>query len=1024
MQTLIEHVSRFLSESIWLVDVLLRNHLQELTGHAAEVFFDVVEAQEAETSYEILHRIMKRIRKYPETFMTNSDFIEIGMRRSAARLHCFFREEAKDAYDLWIPHALHFSALPLIDGCFQRYTSNMHDSYKIISLALERSSQVLMNPELLIHLFCKEDGLGGLDILKTGLRLQSIMATIEMDIQLTVATSRLFSGDDMTKSESSNWNSMQHLIGNLLTVRWELDQFSRAIGKSEDLRVHIPWDVHLGLDLMSFLVDEEKNMLLMTPPQITLALELLNACIPSPCEKRQNETRVDDAFLSSFAMLKHLLKASIEGIFHPKDILTAESTTKFADLAQRLRVSLSKDERLKSLVVESECSTPSDGATIPIVSLENHKAKTKDDVHEFLAMIGCDGGKSSPMKSAKKPKKIVPERINSRGPSDNKTNEAANSIGEHFVAPYHHKGRVIMPATYNLDSDAREVLWQAYMEDKDRLVEMLGDSNYQQWHDESQTRSRRRKSGVENAFDAVFGKSLATDESQVHVMDGNIIEEKGVSILESSSVFPWQSLLSGILTYATKLFRQYKNDCLREKMLTLFVDNSMAKWSVNASLKSLYPDYSRSLWKCCCDSVSEHPLIGSLLYLSYQLHRVVNCTTRHTMVQLLSSFLEVIEAIGMQGGDKCTYRTIELRTKFATNPLTMSENMIRSCMSFPPLLGSSINSISARILPELCGLGRDTEVIIYSSSCCYTVWQSLRGNKKHPSWLSDEYDFYSHPVCASTIQAKCQFITSSLRVIARKIDQIGEESSNTISALLASSSLCATMSIDICKVMTTSNRRMKSKPSIDIVCEQKGMNLNLLSVISALCEIYCGLAEDWEEFLLEGISLDESSAPHAGAIAFGFDFTDACLAYLSAMREFHSPPKISDPVLERIESMIIESKHRLDTILHAIQKLDKDSNVYISIIEEIKAAPEIIVLDTSVGPGQPMAPTGVRQGKRMRDITNPFVKAILQESGRKDEDLLDDDLSDLEDFIVANPNTDYVDFIDKHFPLDNSQDSE
>ena len=95
------------------------------------------------------------------------------------------------------------------------------------------------------------------------------------------------------------------------------------------------------------------------------------------------------------------------------------------------------------------------------------------------------------------------------------------------------------------------------------------------------------------------------------------------------------------------------------------------------------------------------------------------------------------------------------------------------------------------------------------------------------------------------------------------------------------------------------------------------------------------------------------------------------------------------------------------------------------VIEEIKGAPEIIILETSGTAGTSKnTEIKVRPGKRMKDITNLFVKAILQESGKKDDDLVEDDLSDLEDFIVANPETDYVEFIDNHFPLDNSQDSD
>ena len=268
-------------------------------------------------------------------------------------------------------------------------------------------------------------------------------------------------------------------------------------------------------------------------------------------------------------------------------------------------------------------------------------------------------------------------------------------------------------------------------------------------------------------------------------------------------------------------------------------------------------------------------------------------------------------------------------------------------------------------------------------------------------------------------------MTSGLEVISERIQQIGEDSIDVISALLASSSMSVSMAVEICRELGKNRYpRAKTTPSIfTLVCTQKNLNINLLSVISALCEIYCGLTEDWEEFFNE--QTDAASIPHAESIAFGFDFTDGCMAYIGAMRASQAIHTISDSVLERLELIILETKNRLDIVLKQIQNLDKESEVYKMVIEEIKGAPEIIILETSGTAGTSKnTEIKVRPGKRMKDITNPFVKAILQESGKKDDDLVEDDLSDLEDFIVANPETDYVEFIDNHFPLDNSQDSD
>ncbi len=1018
MQALVEYISEFLSECPWIVDVILRNHLVDISQGAVEVLYDAVEGQSGEMSYRMLGKIVRHIRRHPDNFKAQAIFVEISMNRCTDRLFRFFRDESDDAYDVWVPHALHLAALPLIDRSFHCYIDRVEKSYTTISTSLEKSSQAMLHPETLTHLIGSEDGVGGLDFSKTHLGLQSVMATIEIDTQIVVGTSILFPDNEKPKPGDEHWNSMQDLIGNLLTLRWELDQFSTAIGNSDTFRVHVPWDFHLAIDLVQFLVDREKNMILLTPPQISLALELLSASMQHDLKRGFKIQSNHGEGL--FEVLHHLLQASIEGMFHPKEVLTEKATEKFANMAQRLRVSLSKDSRFKSLLEQRESGVTEVGNPDADQQIPMEDAPKNTDVSQFLSMIGCSDGKKGTPKSAKKLKRIVAQRVGDSVQDDGAKTEKEPSE-ETFVVPYHHKGRVIMPATYNLDSDAREVLWQAYMADKDKLVEMLGDSEYHNWHDESQARSLRRKSGVENAFDAVFGASIAKNEAESEIKNGKLVEEKPKSLLDSSSVFPWQSLLSGVIMYVSRMLKASNNN--RKDLLCLLVDEKLAVSSVNASLKSVHPDYSRSLWKDCCGIVSRNRMVGCLLYMAYQMKRVLLSTTRHTIEQLPSSFMELMCIIITEGASE--NGGFQAQSKYSTTPITLIEGLVRSCMTFPPLLGSCIRSPAARMLPRVCSLGMDTEIIMYMSSCCFTVWQSLNGNNRSVFWLSKEYDFSSHPVCSASALSKTHFVTSGLEVISERIQQIGEDSIDVISALLASSSMSVSMAVEICRELGKNrHRRAKTTPSIfTLVCTQKNLNINLLSVISALCEIYCGLTEDWEEFFNE--QTDAASIPHAESIAFGFDFTDGCMAYIGAMRASQAIHTISDSVLERLELIILETKNRLGIVLKQIQNLDKESEVYKMVIEEIKGAPEIIILETSGTAGTSKnTEIKVRPGKRMKDITNPFVKAILQESGKKDDDLVEDDLSDLEDFIVANPETDYVEFIDNHFPLDNSQDSD
>jgi len=61
--------------------------------------------------------------------------------------------------------------------------------------------------------------------------------------------------------------------------------------------------------------------------------------------------------------------------------------------------------------------------------------------------------------------------------------------------------------------------------------------------------------------------------------------------------------------------------------------------------------------------------------------------------------------------------------------------------------------------------------------------------------------------------------------------------------------------------------------------------------------------------------------------------------------------------------------------------------------------------------------TAYQRRKRLQDIRNPYLRAIVAESRKTAGDAADGDLSDLEDFIVTNPERDYGEFIADHFPM-------
>ncbi|KAL6776262.1 hypothetical protein ACKKBG_A20440 [Auxenochlorella protothecoides x Auxenochlorella symbiontica] len=82
--------------------------------------------------------------------------------------------------------------------------------------------------------------------------------------------------------------------------------------------------------------------------------------------------------------------------------------------------------------------------------------------------------------------------------------------------------------------------------------------------------------------------------------------------------------------------------------------------------------------------------------------------------------------------------------------------------------------------------------------------------------------------------------------------------------------------------------------------------------------------------------------------------------------------------------------------------------------------------DADAPPAQPAPGAGrnaaARRRARLARVTNPYLKAVLCEEGG--ECVGEGELSDLEDFIVANPERDYGSFIGAHFPRPHESESE
>ena len=1135
-----KYLAGFIGEHVSVLDVIFGPVGDRLTTEtlaaaplsapACELVFEAIRMQDDEVQASSFKKLFKVLRRLDQQVVSQSFAGQVSvvvdkavealsslssLPPSAASM---IRIDARVLELAWAPWALAIAALPYVNSRYQMLdTEDPGTRRTTVQRVVEMSLEAMVNrPELLVDSLSKSKLKGGTQTGCADMGMQgpinTAMALVEVTLQTVLGLSICDHGKVVQgRGDKDVLYEADKSVAGLLTVRWELEWVARALGVCADFRSHVAWNAPIRNKLLEFLLEDRDQSSKManefgravglrcTPPQTLVALELLRA---SKASRDAN----DPVFAGHIG---NLLRAGMEGMYRPKEVMSEARNQEFANLGQRIQVLISRNVQLETMFAELGTGN---------VKLEDREedgigvesAGPDEDVDELLSMIGvgdkttgsCVGTRSTP-RSAKR--KVEPQRVGDvvikeekaalvdvKGQvdgvedDDDGMQQATASTPESAI---HHKGRVVMPPTYNLDSESRELLWKEYLKDKDKLVEMLADTSYRNWHDESRRPELKRNSGFEKAFDAIFGAGKAINDIEGTIIDdrGALIEVPDKKPLDLCWSFPWDALLVGVLAVATDMVRQVDTvdpeisiDVQHARLLAATADAYEVRHYVEETLAAL-PDTERETMSTCTGDFDKSAGLGALICITGTMRKILMHTSMHTRPELLCQYLELMQVTNA----RC-FKDLSARRKLRRPALLVSSNL-RACMSFPPLMGKAINSKSAKLLPELCALTRNTESIVYTAACCWYVWHSLKSKRVPTEWIPSGVDLSTHPLCAAAVQQRCHFISSSLRLISAMIHEIDEgkedgtidkngreknvkESSDElvdlITALVASSSLCATAAIDLRKGLILYRSRAKStKSAFQIVCEQKQVHLNLFSVASALCEIYCGLADDWDEFLslhqLEttraseetgpnsGLKDSRDSIPHAGAVVFGFDFTEAMQSYLEVLvkdQEAVLCSAISTCVIKSIRAMISETQRRLDRILKRIQDVDKTSQVYIMSAQQIATAPAVVVLDTvthyaaaetvKAANGGDSAAVGTRVGaetkptkkrKTIKDVENSYVRAALMEGDADlgdDDFLLDDDLSDLEDFIVTKPDFDYAEFFQDHFPQGQSDDED
>ena len=283
------------------------------------------------------------------------------------------------------------------------------------------------------------------------------------------------------------------VFSGLLAVRWKVSGMQLVVGLPSDFRTfQIAWSSAEALQILPLLVKHENKdyRLSVSPLQALQALEVVRIA-----PKKEEKMVLQETTASLLKYCRVLLDISLKGALDRlkdggRTLIDTDAMSNFFSIVADLTTEIMADPVFTKIHYEHDQQNQDMDQQFNAEQIKPSVDSIYDpQVGELLALvsakndsphIGKPGGAGRDASGPPtKKKRIVPEKIKSEM-GDVKNSSLLSPIEtnieqeESLVSAFSHKGRVIMPATFNMDSKTREALWTAYIEDKDRLVEMLG----------------------------------------------------------------------------------------------------------------------------------------------------------------------------------------------------------------------------------------------------------------------------------------------------------------------------------------------------------------------------------------------------------------------------------------------------------------------------------------------------------------------------------------------------------------------
>lgn len=926
---------------------------------------------------------------------------------------------------------------------------------------------------------------------------------------------------ERTTTSMHTANDGTSIIASLLAVQCELSQLLSvtACKRSSSKAGPAPWRLETCALLLQRALtagpEPHTSLLTLPPPVVSTMLETIRGAL---ADQRISNTQEGICY----GILENSMKlhdVCFAGLFQPQSaLMKGEGFVAAMSIGRRLHTllltnrSLQNDMTYGSLKlprqstkvleskkgsrkrkVDSNQGASDRGAVAELLQLFAASGGTGDNSCGESTQVGAESAGLQPHQTtgnANGRRRIVPVAIDEQCPSLSKSRGISN--GAAFIVNAQNEdactaedgepqvtdpletsvallpkdsGRVIMTATLEMDDSAREAMWKAYIADKDELVEMLGDSAYQQYYDEAShpvPSAKRPSMGMDSAFDAIFGKV-----EEINNVKGGAMSLPG-DIIQTSLAHPWQAAVAASLNVGYGVVEHAFADASvgmkasTKALWGLCSSSEQRKSAAVVALKIQNPNFSRNAWMALSKASESNVVSGSLLHLAVQLRTLALRTSRQTAPPMLAAYIALMHVMVSDAvaEDEACLAQLQARGRELWLPSRFIGHVIRDFCRYPPLVASSFNAVSASSIPMLASVGvSPPEAVAYGAGVLWLATTSrIPGKLSRPEWLVElTYNMESHPLVLVDSPVRRVAIESLLKVVAGGINEMIDEDRScgaAASHILPAADACIAVAASLLRERLVASEKKTSHTEegeqrqreehavVPLVTGQAEVQLQNLA--SSLAIAFTRSAERLAQ-LLDGVGGESDSRvleeveSRSHMLALGLEFSD-----LVSSKAFEEQGLLQEPL-----SLQIAGAHA--SCLELLRVIDEGSHAYMVATRGLDNAPtlNVSVLESS-GPlganDEVLAEQAIaddedgltaddnrsskrklssyERRKRVQEIRNPYLQAIVAESRRAAGDAADEDLSDLEDFIVANPNRDYAHFISNHFPLASESEEE